>query len=190
MAVKESPTFEEIKEISEEWKELRNEYWLHHDLFTPQWWFLLAALIIPWVIWWKLVDRSRLTQIVILGLITIIVVDCLDDIGSMNMYWSYPYQLLRISPRLISVDYSMLPVIHMLTYQYFRSWKPFMIVHLILSAVFAFAFEPIMEGLGIYEPHHWKHIYSFPIYLALAIAVRWVTERVMYSSAARRRQLP
>jgi hypothetical protein len=43
-------------------KQLSNiiyENWVHFDLFTWQWWLLLGLTIVPWFIWWKIVDKKN-----------------------------------------------------------------------------------------------------------------------------------
>ncbi|MFP7173882.1 hypothetical protein [Priestia filamentosa] len=51
------PSYEEVQNIRSELKEVGYQYWLHHDLFTWQWWVLLIASILPWMIWGYLIKR-------------------------------------------------------------------------------------------------------------------------------------
>ncbi|WP_201714763.1 hypothetical protein [Rossellomorea arthrocnemi] len=61
------PTKEEINKVDNHLTELRLENFIHDDLLSPQWWLLLALLIIPWIVWWILVDKSRIKQIWLFG---------------------------------------------------------------------------------------------------------------------------
>lgn len=159
-----------------EFTRLRIENWLHHDVFSFQWWLLLFILIIPWFIWWIYVDRKRILDISLFGAIVLIISSFSDSILSELGLWSYTYELLPVWPRLITADFTILPVTYMFLYQYFRNWKHFILAMIVMSAVFAFAGEPLLIWLKIYNLHNWKHIYSFPIYIALGIFVRYIIE--------------
>lgn len=173
------PSFEQIKALERELSEMRGAYYYHHDLFSMQWWLLFALTIVSWMVWWKLVDKSRMKEILLYGATLTIVIVFLDDIGSELGLWSYPYQFIRLIPRLNSIDFSVLPVFHMLLYQYFRSWKAFIAANVIMAFLFAFIAEPIFVWLDIYDTDHWKYIYSVPLYIAKAVFVRWLLEALV-----------
>ncbi|PWW02811.1 hypothetical protein DFQ01_10888 [Paenibacillus cellulosilyticus] len=177
-----NPTFDEIKKVDHELSELRKQYFYHHDLFSFQWWLLLVIAVIPWIIWCRLVDKSKLREILLFGSIISIIVVLLDDTGGELGLWSYPYQLIRLMPRLHPVDFAVLPVCHMLIYQYFRSWKSFVIANVMMSAVFSFVAEPLLVWLHIYDLDKWKYIYSFPVYIAKALLVKWIVEMIIRKS--------
>jgi hypothetical protein len=172
------PSYEKIQKIESKLTEMKNEYWLHHDLFTFQWWLLLFIFIFPWFVWWKYVDKNRLKEILLFGAILMILVGLLDDIGVSTHLWSYPYNLLQVMPRLIAVDNGILIVAHMTIYQFFKKWKSFIIANLIMAIIFTFIFEPLTVWLGIYKLENWKYIYSLPIYVAKAALVKWLVQRV------------
>lgn len=172
-------TSDAIRHLEEVLTMLNIHYWLKHDLFTFPWWVLLMTLIAPWMIWWKLVDKSRIAVILVYGLFMSILIIMLDEIGISFGLWSYPTQLIRILPGLYPVDFSFLPVAHMLLFQYFRNWRSFLIAVTITGAVFSFLGEPLFVWLDIYELNHWEYYYSFPIYIAKAILVKWLVESLM-----------
>ncbi len=58
---------QEIIEIKRKLKDLRNDYWFTDVFLTLNWWFLLFLTIVPWLIWWKLVDKNRFVSISIYG---------------------------------------------------------------------------------------------------------------------------
>lgn len=172
------PSFEEIKEVDRKLSEMRMRYYERHDLFSFQWWLLLLLLIVPWMIWWRIVDRTRVKEILLYGAVLSTLVVLLDDIGGELGLWSYPYQLIRLIPRLNAIDYAALPVCHMLVYQYFRSWRSFLVANVVMALAFAFVAEPLTVWIGIYEMDHWRYAYSFPLYIAKAAFVRWLVEWV------------
>jgi hypothetical protein len=175
------PSFEEIQRVHTKLSEMRTEHWLHHDLFAYQWWILGFLLIVPWLVWWRLVDTRRFQQILVYGLSLSIFVIILDDIGVELGLWAYRYQFLKLIPRLNPMDLTVLPVLHMLIYQYFPKWKTFIIANTVMALVLAFIAEPILVWLDIYEMYRWEHMYSFPIYILKAALLKWLIEKVIFS---------
>lgn len=170
------PSFEEIREVHKHLVDMRMEYWLHDNLFTFQWWLLLVVLFVPWLIWWKFVDKTKVKEILLFGTILMIFVIMLDDIGVELQLWSYPYQLFSLLPRLISIDQGIIIVFHMLLYQYFPSWKKFIIANIIMAIIFTYIFEPITVWIGIYELDNWRYTYSLPIYVIKAAIVKGIVD--------------
>jgi hypothetical protein len=157
-------------------KDLSNEefrYWLEQVVFTPQWWLLIVLLILPWFIWWKLVDRKRIFEILTVGYMVFLIVLFLDEIGTETLLWGYRYRTTPFFHVLIPYDFTVLPVTYMLFYQWFSTWKSYFWAHVGLALVFAFISEPLLQWIEIYVVYDWKHIYSFPIYVLIALIIRW-----------------
>ena len=173
------PSFDQIRDVHRELADMRFEYWIHHDLFTFQWWLLLFLLIVPWIIWWKFVDKNRISQILLFGTILMTLVITLDDIGVETHLWSYPYQLVNVIPRLIAIDQGIIIITHMFVYQYFPKWKKFIIANTIMAIIFTFIFEPITVWLGIYKLENWRYIYSLPIYILKASFIKWLVDEFL-----------
>ncbi|WP_209124606.1 CBO0543 family protein [Alkalihalobacillus sp. BA299] len=172
------PSHEEIDKVQKKFTELLQEHWIKHDLFGWDWWLLLALTIIPWFIWWKVFDRSRSTAIVLYGLLITLLATFLDIIGWNFHLWSYPHTLIPIYPPMFPADLTIFPVIYMVVYQYFKSWKSFFWAMVVASLIFSFIGEPLMIWLEFYEMNYWKHIYSFPIYIALALGIKWLVDKI------------
>ncbi|MEQ8174663.1 MAG: CBO0543 family protein [Syntrophomonadaceae bacterium] len=164
-----------ISSIEQQLTHLRIQNWLHHDLFTWQWWLLLAVLTIPWYFWWKRVDRTRLLEITLIGMLVFIISSYLDAVLSELGLWEYHYWVIPLWPRLIPADWSVLPITYMFVYQkYSSSWKRFIIAMTVTSALYSFGGESFLVWIDVYELHSWRHYYSFPIYLAIGILIKWV----------------
>jgi hypothetical protein len=174
-----TPTFDEIRNLHQQLYELRLDYWISHNLFTFQWWLLLMALIVPWIIWWRFVDKNRIYQILLFGTLLMTLVMLLDDFGVETHLWSYPYQLLNILPRLLAIDQGIIIVAHMFLYQYFPKWKPFLIANTVMAIIFTFIFEPLTVWLGIYKLENWRYIYSLPIYIIKAAFIKWLVDEFL-----------
>ncbi len=180
------PSLDEIMQVQKMLSQMRYLQWINESLFTYQWWILLITLILPWVIWWLIVDKTRIFQILSLGLMISILAAVLDGIGTELGFWDYPNKLLPILPRLYDVDFGILPVIYMLIYQYYPKWKPFIFTMIIVAFLMAFAAEPLLIWLNIYDTHTWKHIYSFPIYILIGVAFKSLIDYISFKSKANR----
>ncbi|WP_305777687.1 CBO0543 family protein [Priestia flexa] len=102
-------------------------------------WFL----VVPWIIIWsKLVKRDIILEILLFGTIIIITTTLLDVVGLQYRFWDYPIAFLPIIPRAFPFDFSMVPVAYMLLYQYFRTWKFFIIAQITMALTYAFIGEP------------------------------------------------
>lgn len=169
----------EIVALQRQLTEYRFEQWGQESLLAPQWWCLIFLLIIPWPIWCKLVDRKRILEISMFGALTIGLITVMDALGLELGLWGYKYKIIPLLPGLLPLDLSVLPVMHMLIYQYFRPWKSFLIALLITGCGLAFVGEPLMVRMGIYQIYHWQYIYSLPIYIAKAVACRLILTNLM-----------
>jgi hypothetical protein len=171
------PSHDKVDHITEKYKDISLDHWIHGDLFTWKWWLLLSSLIIPWIIWWKIVNKKRLKQILIYGLSFSSISILLDEIGTFFRLWTYPDKLLPV-PSLFPADLSIIPVSFMLLYQYIPKGKAFFAGNVVLSGILAFILEPLFEKLHLFEIQLWKHTYTFVGLMAIAYFIRWGVEYV------------
>ncbi|SMC49458.1 CBO0543 family protein [Sporomusa malonica] len=158
------------------------DFWFQSVVFTYQWWLLVALTIIPFIIWWKIVDRRRFFEITTYGLLIALFAGLLDAIGVETDAWEYKYDLLPLLDVFIVYDISVLPVSYMVIYQYCHTWQSFAIAHVIVSLVFAYVSEPLLVYLKIYQLINWQHTYSIPGYFLLAVFIRWVMSKFIKKS--------
>ncbi|MBT2736184.1 CBO0543 family protein [Bacillus sp. ISL-7] len=170
-----------FQEIEKHYEQLRNlwlDYWTQEVLFTYQWWTMIVVLIIPFFLWWRLVDKTRIIEISMVGLFVSIIAFILDQIGSSLGYWTYPYTLTPLERDLWAVaDFSIIPFFYMIIYQWFPKWKTFILGTVVFALFSAFVGESIFQWLGIYVLLKWKHIYSIPFYVLLGILVKILLEK-------------
>lgn len=176
--VSENPLWKEQISTRMALKDINQKVWLETNLFSPVWWFMLVLFIIAWFIWWKLVDKKRLMEIVTYGLLVSILSTIFDITATQSVFWGYPNRLVPISPPLLFEDLCFLPVIFMLIYQYFTSWRSFSIALLITAFLLAFAVEPIAVWLDIFQLHSWKYGYSFLVYILMASSLKWIINNI------------
>lgn len=155
------------------------QYWLKNEVFTLTWWILLTITVLPWFLWWKYVDKKRITHIFLYGLCVVVIVTLLDILGRNRTLWTYWYELQPLTPHLEVADYTILPITYMMIYQYFAKWKSFLLVDTCFSLISSFIIEPTAVWLGIYSEINWKHIYSFPIYILIGIVCKLATDKLI-----------
>lgn len=168
-----------IYEAERHLTQLRVENWLNLDLFSWQWWILLVLLFLPWLVWWKYADRKRLLEILMVGLLVLILSSYMDAILTELGLWYYHYWLIPWTPHLITANFSFIPVVYMLVYQKYRSWHSYVVAMAVLAFVLAIPTEMILVWADIFEMHQWRSYYGIPIFFALGILVRWLTQWVM-----------
>ncbi|WP_332697843.1 CBO0543 family protein [Halalkalibacter lacteus] len=176
--MKEIPKHFEMEQHIKELNQMMNEEW-QNFVFSGEWWILLILSIVPWFLWWRIVDKKRITEILLFGFFVIIIATFLDVVGWNNSRWFYPNTLLALCTPLFPIDYTLLPILFMLLFQYFSKWKSFVVAAFLMSAVFSFILEPLSEWMNIYKELKWKNTYSFPIYIIIGLAVKWLVEKII-----------
>lgn len=178
------PIDEQLAQMVKELTQARIENWQRTDLFTWQWWFILATFLIPWVVFCFIADRKQLPKLLLYGTFLMLLIITLDLTGFELGLWYYPVKLLPVGPLTAYIDISPLPIIYMLEYQFFPRWKHFIMVSIGTGFVFSFCFEPITIALGLYIPVRWEHHYGLPIYTLMPIIMRLAVEKVFSISKA------
>lgn len=159
-------------EIQLQLTDKRFDEWLLDDVFHLRWWALTLLFAIDVYLWWKVVDKSRLSEIILFAAITSVMILALDELGEELTLWDYPTDFFPLFPPVASVDLAALPFLYALIYQIFGKWKGYIIVSIIMSAFSCFVFEPIFLWLGMYQTITWKTYYGLPLYFAIAIIAK------------------
>jgi len=175
-------TDEQLAQMTKDLTQARIANWLATDLFTWNWWFIFALLVIPWIVFYFLADRQKLPNLWLYGTFLFIVIFSLDLMGYENGLWAYPYKILPFGPFIAYIDASPLPVIYMLEYQYFPKWRDFIVLMIITAMVFSFCFEPALAKMGLYIPVSWEYYYGLPIYFVIPILLRFAVEKIFASA--------
>lgn len=174
-----SPLWKEQIKIRIKLRDINLQHWLNNNVFSPVWWLMLILFIVLWFIWWKLVNKSKLLEIIAYGLFIMLISLIIDIVGTNNVLWNYPNKLIPLVPSLLFADLCAMPTIYMLIYQYFTTWKSFIAASIISGFLNAFICEPIAISLQIYEMNSWKHIYSFPLYIIIGLLFKKVMNLIL-----------
>ncbi|UJL47161.1 hypothetical protein KFZ58_04385 [Virgibacillus sp. NKC19-16] len=170
------PTWQDVIELTEQFRDTRIEYWLNETLFTFSWWVLLVTTIGLFIVWFIILDKKRIFEIITYGFMVATIAIMGDTIGVSLGLWHYPNTLTPV-PLTIEIHKLQMPIIYMMVYQYFKTWKAFLIAATINAFVFAFMLEPLLVWLQIYEPYHWEHVYSFFPYIIIAVVFKYVLNK-------------
>ncbi|MEG8980311.1 CBO0543 family protein [Priestia megaterium] len=173
------PSYDEVQDIRRELKEVGYQNWLHSDLFTWQWWVLLIAAILPWVIWGYLIEKKHRLHVFAFAMSIGIISSILDVIGADNLLWGYPTKLFFMVPPLIPADLTVIPVAFSLAYHYGKTWRRYILYIIIISFLFAYVIEPLSKWAEIYQKNNFPHWLSFIGFILLSLIVRWFLERVL-----------
>ena len=152
-------------------------HWFQFEVFTWNWWVLVAFIFIPLMIWIKVHDRTKLLELLLVWTLVIIPTSYLDAVGVDLKFWAYPVQFLPITPRAIPFDIFMVGITYMLLYQYFNEWKSYIMALIIMALTFAFIGEPISIYLSLVYYIKWEYYYSFLYYIVLGITVKAIVNK-------------
>ncbi len=158
---------------------LRLEHWIKYEFLSSQWFGIIITTIFFIFIWWQLLDKKRLIELLLFGFFIATISSIIDGIGTELNAWDYPYKLGPMHFPLVVVDLLMLPYVLMLLYQFFTTWKSYLVAIIIASAIFCFIIEPVLKYTGIYEPYTWKYYYSFPIYIFIGLFCKWLMHVIL-----------
>lgn len=148
--------------------------YLNQALFSYQWWGIVALLIIFYILWWKLVDKTRLIEILLFGSFVTVMSTLFDLWGISAARWQYNIGLLPFQLAPFPFDYSVVPILLMISYQYSSSWLTYIINSSLSSAFISFVVGPLFRYFGIMSYFDWNFIYFFLANIAMAAMARIV----------------
>ncbi len=171
--------YEEIIKLKQQLHSMFEKHYSENELFSLTWWISIALIIIPIIIWWKVADKKRLLELCVYGLLVNVLATFLDVGLSDHMLWEYPVRVIPQTALFLPVDYIILPVIGTILYQKYPKWPSFLLACTIAGAFMAFVCEPFAVYIHMYRLIAWRYIYSFPLYIVLYAAIKFITEKMV-----------
>ncbi|EIW16392.1 MULTISPECIES: hypothetical protein [Pelosinus] len=150
------------------------EKWLQEDVFQFKWWLLLGLFTLTIALWWRMLNKARIPEILLYTVLTTIVMMSIDECGEELILWVYPIYLLPVFPVITAINLLFVSLVLSLTYQYFPTWKSFSSAAIIISGLLSFIFEPALAWADFYRLLNWNYGYSFLLYIAVALFIRGV----------------
>ena len=167
-------TIDLIHQLKLELWNLTYTQWRTETLFSLKWWILIALIIISYAIWLIIVDKRRLSQILLFGSLIAAGRIFMDIIGSNAALWSYLIREIPFFPSPFLHDFTLTPLALMIVYQYCHSWKKFIIWTIIATGIISFILFPILMTFGYLQLYNWNLFYSFTLIVAYTLLSRWL----------------
>lgn len=166
-------------EHSEEWF----SYWM--DYSAPdhwQFWVGLGLLILPLIVFFLFLNKRNALQVGFYGYNVHVFFTYIDAYGTNNGYWFYPFKVLPILQSSFALDVSFVPVIFSLVYQWTQSkHKNYYLWIVILSALFAFIFKPLLMTIRMFELGNGANYFHLFIgYIIVGLTAKWMTNLFLY----------
>ena len=99
-----------INQTLDQLTKLRLEQYMSEFLFSWRWWLFLGLFVVPWYIWWRLVDKKNLKKIIICGFILAILNSIIDEhLVNLGLY-TYKYHLDPILGGILTAELTVPPI--------------------------------------------------------------------------------
>jgi hypothetical protein len=150
------------------------QHWISSELFSTGWFVMVAVLAVTYAVWLKLVDKSRIRDLILFGSLLAVGFSLAGLIleGYYGL-WEYQVSLLPLKPTVFIVSYTIAPILFMTVAQYTTSWKSYLVWGSIGAVVITFGLVPIYSMLGIVKFHdNFNNFYNFIMYMTGGIIGR------------------
>jgi len=130
---------------------LYSEYWdQYSDFSTWQFWVVLALFLIPLIVLYFAVDRTRIFELLFYGYTVNLLWTFSVIVLERSNYLIHNFYLLPWLPIALNLTASLLPTGYLLLYQYCTNKKKnFYLYGVLLSGLFSFGFGSIEKLLGL-----------------------------------------
>ncbi len=149
------------------------QQWVSNELFSFGWFVMVGALIATYGIWFKLVDKRRIKDLLLLGSLCAVAFAVLDTVcvGYLGL-WGFKIRLFPFQPPLFIVGLTMGPIMYMLVFQYTSSWRSFLLWNGIGCAIIVFGILPAYSLLGIFQLYKWNWLFHFLLFFLVGTVAR------------------
>ena len=153
--------------------------WVTEELFSISWLIITATLFLACVLLVKLIDRSRLREILLFGSILAFLCGYTDVIATEYGLWEYKTHIVPLKSSMFPFSFTMPPIFHMLSYQYGNRWRNFAVLNTIVAAFFAFMAHPFYVWMDVLWIGNWNYLYSFLYLMFVPLGVRAIVAWIM-----------
>lgn len=168
------PTIESISALKDElWSQLYT-HWVTQELFSFPWWFTVIFLCIAYIIWWKLLDKSRLIELLLFGSLLAVMSALVDTLADNLRLWRYLVKIFPFTPAFFPYHLTLTPIILIIVYQYTDTWTKYLIGTVFVAGIYSFIIAPLFVAVGEVQLLKWNHGYTFLTFIARAITARGI----------------
>lgn len=149
--------------------------WLAEDVFSTRWWFMIAGIVLSYIVVFWILDKRRYTELLFFGSLVTVTSLVYTILGSNLDLWSYNIRILPTTPSPFLYDLTIIPLYYMLVYQYSPDWKRFLLWNAVLAGLISFAFYPALLVFDIVNfSNGWIPAYFFPFIFISSLIARVV----------------
>lgn len=159
-------------------------------LTTPKYWGVVATIIIAYIVWYRLTDKTRLAYLLFYGSLVTVMTSLVDLYGTTVGLWYYK---VRLEPFLTSVflrDWTLVPLTYMLVQQYSSNWQQFFIWNAVGTFFLTVIVVPILSVLDIIQLVNWTYLDGFISSYLVATLTRAAFHLVIQVQNAAREEKP
>lgn len=181
-----------IHEQSDKLQKLLSLYWHQYsDFGNWQFWVVLASLVLPLVLLYFTVDRTRIFEVFFFGYTVHMLWAYIDIALGRTGYLTHTFFLTPQLPNATNITASILPVGFLLLYQYCTNHqKNFYLYTILLSAVFSFGLAPLEQHFKFIDSGKGMSLfYIFLIDIGVTLVAYWVTRLLVKAKAAAYRKV-
>ena len=155
------------------------QHWVSKELFSFGWFLEIIVLVIVYIIWLYLLDKSNVRNLLLLGSLASVgfIIADLVLFNSLGLV-EFKISFVPMMSHIFIVTITIVPILFMLVQQYTFSWKGYLLWSSIGAAFLAFGLMPIYTLVGIIQLHNWNYFYQFLLMLTGGIlsraALLWV----------------
>lgn len=145
-------TDDQVRQAAEHLYNLIYTQWVTQHFLSPTWFFQVLFVLFSYALFFYLVDKKRITQILLFGSLVAVSFAVYDSIGEQLGQWEYLKLILPFSPNFFLGDLTLIPLYAMLVYQYTSSWKAFLLWITVWAGLFVFVvFDFLYSALDIFH---------------------------------------
>lgn len=150
------------------------QHWISSEFLSLGWFVTVFVLLAFYITWWCLVDKRRLSQLLLIGSYAAVWY-VLTDMLFCGLYGlaEYKIRLLPLMPDIFVVSVTKIPIVIMLVMQYTSSWKSYFLWSCLGIGVLVFALLPIYTAIGIFALHVMNYFDVFLICYS-GVITSWV----------------
>jgi hypothetical protein len=157
---------------------------------TPKYWGVVVTIIIAYIVWYHLTDKTRLASLLFYGSLITVMTSLADLYGTTAGLWYYKIRLLPLFTSVFLRDWTLIPLTYMLVQQYSSNWRQFFIYNAVGTFFLAGIVAPIFAALDIIQLMHWNYLYIFVVSYVVATLSRAAFHLVIQVQNAAREKKP
>lgn len=131
------------------------------DMTTVKYWGMVSFIVLTYVAWYLLTDKRRLVDLLLYGSLVAVMRELIDLGGVTAGLWYYKIRLLPLSPSVLLMDWTVMPLTYMLVQQFSPNWRRFFVLNAVGTGLISGVLMPALSALDIIQLMRWNYLYIF-----------------------------